>query len=321
MNWIKSLILFLFTFTACIGILYVADLVGKKSFGLGEPVVYDSHPLWGYSPRKNKTYTRFDGDKITINEVGLRSTNKWNKNGKNILFLGDSVTYGGSYINDDQTFSFLACKELKNWRCHNGGVNAYGIMNMVAKSRYDDRISSAPIRVFTFISGDFDRGLQKFDTAHFILREPPSHLSAIWEVLNFISARIIPKEWFGKNSDLIENNAQYIKKQKINRQFALDIFFDELNRLESKGLDFLVVFSPSIEEIENAKLILNNKIIFKIKNKYPNRFIDLTDTLTKAYYSDEKLIFKDQVHYWEKGHLLVSKTISPFLKEIINRRL
>ena len=108
MNWIKSLILVLFAFTACIGILYAADLIAKKSFGLGEPVVYDSHPLWGYSPRKSKIYSRFDGNKITINEVGLRSTNKWIKNGKNILFLGDSVTYGGSYINDDQTFSFLA---------------------------------------------------------------------------------------------------------------------------------------------------------------------------------------------------------------------
>ena len=190
---------------------------------------------------------------------------------------------------------------------------------MVARSRYDERISNAPIRVFAFISSDFDRGLQKSDTAHFILRQPPSHLSAIWEILNFVAAKISPKMWFGKNSDL-KNVKRHFHAQKINRQFALDIFLDELKRLESKDLDFLLVFSPSIEEIENTKLISNNQIILKIKNKFPNHFIDLTETLSNAHYSNEQLIFKDQVHFEERGHILVSKVISPLLEELIRVR-
>ena len=58
----------------------------------------------------------------------------------------------------------------------------------------------------------------------------------------------------------------------------------------------------------------------KIKNKYPNRFIDLTKTLSKAHLSNDELIFKDKVHYEKRGHLLISKQISPFLKELIKNR-
>ena len=89
--------------------------------------------------------------------MGARGLENWREDGVNILFLGDSVTYGGSEIDDSQTFSSLTCANIANWSCHNAGVNACGILNMVARSRYDSRINDASFRIFTFISGDFDR--------------------------------------------------------------------------------------------------------------------------------------------------------------------
>ena len=53
------------------------DLVAKKYLGLGEPIVYDAHALWGYSPRENRRYTRFGGDIVTINDVGVRGLQRW----------------------------------------------------------------------------------------------------------------------------------------------------------------------------------------------------------------------------------------------------
>ena len=63
-----------------------------------------------------------------------------------------------SYLNDNQTFPLLICEELANYDCFNGGVNGYGILNMVARSKYDKRISNAEVVVFTFITQDFNRG-------------------------------------------------------------------------------------------------------------------------------------------------------------------
>ena len=233
MSWINYIfILFIITITSLV-MLLGGDFVAKKYLGLGDPIVYDSHPLWGYSPRENRKYTRFDGDIVSINNVGARGLQEWREDGANILFLGDSVTYGGSYINDDNTFVSISCSDLTDWSCHNAGVNAYGILNMIARSRYDTRINDAPVRVFTFISGDFDRGLQDSNTAHFILRNPPNYLSGIWEIMNFIAASINPKSWFGKQSDIQDReilNQSQLKSILILLLTRNDIPHKELTR-------------------------------------------------------------------------------------------
>ena len=142
------------------GGLFLIEFIGKKGFDLGDSIVYEHNNTWGYSLRPNGSYKRFEGDKVTINAVGLRSTQDWNKDSSNkILFLGDSVTYGGSYIDDDNTFVAHACKDIKGWSGYNCGVNAYGVLNMILRSRYDIRPQGAKMTVFTFITGDFDRGI------------------------------------------------------------------------------------------------------------------------------------------------------------------
>jgi len=318
MNWIKYIVILIIVSCLSFFTLYFTDLAAKKFLGLGEPIVYDAHPLWGYSPRENRKYNRFNGAKVTINEVGARSTNPWNTNGNNILFIGDSITYGGSYINDDQTFASLSCKELSNWTCHNAGVNAYGILNMVARSRYDTRISSAPIRVFTFITEDFDRGLQDANTAHFVLREPPQYLNALWEISNFFAAKISPKNWFGKKSD-IQNQKRLEREIILNRQFALDILISELRRLEDQGLNFLLVFSPTISEIRNREMIRNNMILAKLQAEYPGRFLNLIEAVSNNYLRGDDLIFYDQAHYGREGHRLISNYLSHSLKKLIKK--
>ena len=56
---------------------------------------------------------------VTINNAGLRSLNSWNNNRKKIVFLGDSVTYGGSYIDDRDIFSHQVCLKLKDFIVEN----------------------------------------------------------------------------------------------------------------------------------------------------------------------------------------------------------
>lgn len=185
----------------------LCETVLKSGLGLGEPIVYDKSYIWGYSPRPQRIYERFGGDIVSINDVGLRSTRSWsNDNNSKVLFLGDSVTYGGSYIHDDELFSVLACDGLEGWSCFNGGVNSYGILNMVTRSRFDARIIDADVVIFVFIWLDFLRGLQGPETAHFILREPPKYFSATWEALKLASS--LASQWlkFGKDADKVDED-------------------------------------------------------------------------------------------------------------------
>ena len=314
MTWTKYIFVLILVVMFSIVAIFVSDFVAKKHLGLGEPIVYDPHPLWGYTPRANRQYSRFDGDIVTINDIGARSRQSWNMEGKNIVFLGDSVTYGGSYIDDDQTFVSISCSKIEGWSCHNAGVNAYGILNMVARSRYDERVNTSAVRVFTFISGDFDRGLRDSNTAHFILRNPPENLSGLWEILNFVASSITPKAWFGKKSDIKEEN-QVDQKRLVSRQFALDVLVNELERLESVGMIFLLVHSPSRAEIENHDLITSNRVLTDLKLRFQGHFHSLHTVLSEEYESNNQNIFKDSVHFEERGHRVVGEYLFPFISE------
>ena len=208
MSWIKkkTFLIIAILFPSLIAIIAL-EVFLKLFIGLGQGIVYDKSSIWGYSPRAEKIYQRFDDNIVTINDVGLRSQKSWSNNSdEKILFLGDSVTYGGSYVGDDQVFATLACENLEAFSCFNGGVNAYGILNMVSRSRFDKRIEDADIVVFIFIWGDFLRGLQKSETAHFVMREPPKYFSATWEVLNFVAAKFSEYIKFGKKVDVNNKN-------------------------------------------------------------------------------------------------------------------
>ena len=87
-----------------------------KYVGLGDPIIYDKNYVYGYAPRPNQKKLRIRNSTVTINDVGLRSLKNWkmNRDKKKIIFFGDSVTYGGSYIDDKEIFSHLTCEKMND---------------------------------------------------------------------------------------------------------------------------------------------------------------------------------------------------------------
>lgn len=317
MNWIKKVIFInIILILPIIFLITITEIILNKKMGLGQPVIYEPHTLWGYAPKPNYIYKRFDGDIITINNVGLRSIIEWKEEGEKILFLGDSITYGGSYINDNETFSSIVCKTLTNWQCFNGGVNGYGILNMVARSKYDHRIKNAEVVVFTFILEDFDRGLRNSNFAHFILREPPKILPATWEILNFASSFVKPKNWFGKKYKDNKTSEDIYKENAANKDFALEIFISEIERIKRNNKKVLIVYSPTIEELD--KISQNNfSILKKLQKKFPNEYLSFLKDFKTAYENNEPKLYKDHVHYETNGHKLAAKILSKKLTTLI----
>jgi hypothetical protein len=103
-------------FAWAIGILvFVLALAGSselilRSMGFGNPIVYRVDPHVGYYPAPNQNVHRYGGE-IHINAFGMRSRNITAEKPAGtfrILMLGDSTLYGGSYIDQDQTY----CSQL-----------------------------------------------------------------------------------------------------------------------------------------------------------------------------------------------------------------
>ena len=315
MSWIKKkTFLVIAILIPSLAALILLELFLKSVLGLGQPIVYDKSSIWGYSPRAEKIYKRFEGDIVSINDAGLRSQKSWFNNAdRKVLFLGDSVTYGGSYVSDDQVFASLACKDLESFTCFNAGVNAYGILNMVTRSHFDKRIEDADIVVFVFIWGDFLRGLNNSDTAHFIMREPPKYFSATWEVLNFIAAKYTEDFKFGKKVDINNSN---INDLFLVASFAYENLSNEVVRLQKSGKKVLLISSPSVDEIKGETYSWINKIESNLINDFPDLYHPLLSEKLTLAYTDNPLIFKDSVHLEPDGHILYGRTIGNILKEL-----
>ena len=271
--------------------------------GLGDPVRYDSDYIYGYSPKENQKKSRLENSTVTINDVGLRSVYKWkNSSKKKILFIGDSITYGGSYIDDKDVFTHLVCKNLDEYICGNAGVNAYSIMNMVMRSKYDERINDAEIVVFLFAPGDFYREYADSMTAHFYLNNKKFFFPAIIEAISFVATKYDINRFISKKDD---SNKKHIKNI-VN--FSVDILFEEVERLKRTNKKVLLFYSIEKND-KNSRNKINKFILEEIKKKEFKNFYSLENVLVKDIY------FYDSVHYSKSGHEIVSKKIYEIIKK------
>ena len=292
-------------FVICVlsSVIVIISEIFLRSIGLGEPIIYEENIAYGYAPLPNQESIRLRKSRVKINSSGLRSDQDWTKeNVKKILFLGDSVTYGGSYIDNPRLFSEQVCKHLLDYDvCGNAGVNSYGVLNMVLRSRYDYRISDADIVVFVVINGDFTRGITSSNVAHYFLNNPKTYFPAVEEALSFIGYKYDINKFISKSGSKPSDEKLYNNSVIGAIEFAIITLNDEIERLNKKGKKVYVFYSPYLNEISSKK---QNTATSMIKKEVTN-LIDMTE-----YFKNKKNLFYDNVHYENSGHDLVAKIIS-----------
>ncbi len=279
------------------------DFFLQKKFGLGKPVIYESSRIYGYKIKPNQNITRL-GNKIIINNLGMRSSTDWNiKNKKKIIFLGDSVTYGGSIVSNNELFSEKVCEQLNNknnnYLCGNLGVNGYNLYSLVRNIRYRNFDKDSFI-VITIIANNFPRMFHNVISQPFWSKEIENFLPALTEVffIKMDKYRNQKKYEFGNEEQL----------KKIDIKYYNDLV-DELKfHLTTKKYKYMILYSPSKSEIKRTE---NNEIFKNIlKNKFDN-FFDLTEI---DYRKKEDLFF-DNIHLNKQGHDVYSKYIYSLINE------
>lgn len=304
-------------FTAVILLICVVIVeFGLRMVGLGDPMVYEHNPAYGYAPRPNQQKERLRGSMITVNESGLRSRESWTaaEGQTRVLFLGDSVTWGGTYIDDGQTFSALVCDGLgEGFTCGNGGVNAYGVLNMVLRSRYDSRLEGADVVVFNVIRGDFLRGIQNSGVAHYFLHEPTGPVPAIAEALSYVAGKYNINHMLSKRQDPPSDEALFRASQLGAIAFAAEALNTEVARLEAMGKKVFVFYSPDVreakgEESDPVQLALREAILASVPGIHD---------MTAAFKPGAGENYYDIVHYEVPGHRVAAGTMLPFIREAL----
>ena len=308
--------IYFITFILIIVSLFLLEFL-LRIYGLGDPIIYSTNLSYRYFPSPNQSVNRLRGSNIKINDKGLRATLEWDNNNENkILFFGDSVTYGGSYIDNEEIFSELVCynlnkKNKKKYLCGNAGVNAYGIDNIKNRILYGE-VQDQEWIVVTLFSEDGYRSLQNISAIPAFLSKPKL-FPAIQECFLHIIWRadiLLRNNYFFNASDI---------QKRENFFFHYEESFKNLNEVlivnSEKGKKILVVFHPSKQEILSGKqseeyLLMKN--VFQRTKSTKLLFLDMFPIIKTSYSSD---LYYDDVHLDRKGHLIFAEKISMIISK------
>jgi len=284
------------------------DFLLQKKYGLGNPVLYKSSIKHGYLLKPNQKILR-RGNEIIINNKGMRNSEKWSeKSNKNkIIFFGDSVTYGGSIVSNQDLFSEKICKIFnedlqKEFECGNYGVNGYNLESITRLIKFRD-VYDEDIIVVTIIANDLQRSFHNIASQPFWSKKVPTFFPALTEVF-FI--------YLEKFKNKVKHNFENELDYEENKKFYLYSIKNLNKALKESNKKYIVFYSPEYDEIfdPNHK---NNYLKSLIKNRIDN-FYDISEEL-KNYNIEE--LFYDSIHLTEKGHTIYSKIMSSKISNIL----
>ncbi len=295
----------------------VLEFTGR-TIGLGNPLLYKEDKLIGYRLRPNQSKVRLKNTAVNTDFEGFRfdPNKKQDPNAKIIIFVGDSVTYGGSYIDDTELFSIAYCSKNRKLVCLNSGVNGWGTDNMgrfIANfSLYSDRIPSKFILII--LPGDDLRNLSQLRGLPY-WTSPPKQPKAINELFNYVFLRYI---LLGLRTETPEEKQVNPTDQKIEAR-TIEIAWNDLNNyIRSSKFKVDVVLTPPKVWFEKSKKNLSN---IKLYDDYlitleenPN----VLSTCNLYYFIKEDYSptdYVDRVHLSKKGHMKWTKYLRSCLNE------
>jgi|694.fasta_scaffold68274_3 lysophospholipase L1-like esterase len=305
----KKIITFIVIFFTISFLLITSVEIILRYLGLGTPLIYEKSYQFGYVPSSNQKLIRFNNKKITIDDNGFRGSIVTNNPKNKIYFLGDSVTYGGSYIDDEELFSNKFCKKInqylkKDFSCYNGGVNAYGLENII--KRYESiKKDKKTYVIITLIPGNFSRNFVQIESLPYFTKKHTHFLKATTELSAFYLDIARAKLRFDEKKFSLDQKLDgYLEKKIIND-------LNKLKSLQKIDHNLIIIFFPPKQFVLENDSNKFHKFFFKNitneKNSYNLvKFFNLYENINNLYY--------DEIHLSSKGHQVVSELLFELLK-------
>lgn len=279
-----------------------------RSLGIGDPILYDSNPVYGYRPLPDRTYGRLGRKRMTFNNVGLRTTVRWSASpDRKVLFLGDSVTFGGDIVGNDEVFAHLAVRNLQGWAGGNAGVNAWGVENihgLIVESEF------LPAKVYVTVlpEGDFVRGLTRIQGLPFYNVKPATALQEIFLHFCYQQNNKRYRNW---ETITNENVRVTVINKAVRKLKEMDVF------LKARSYTHLIFISPSRDQVLNGTA--KDPMLERVLREHGVDAIYFLDRLVERRLlpSEKDRIFFDHIHLQRTGHELWSAMISTELRRVI----
>lgn len=312
MNFKKNLInLIISLISISLGIIIIEFFA--RNLGLGNPLLYQIDSIVGYRLKPNQSKIRRKDSRVTSDYEGFRinHTKKINATTKFIIFIGDSVTYGGSYIDNRNIFSSKICELIsKNYYCLNNGINSWGVTNMGRFiSNFQLYSERKPQRfILIILPGDEQRNLRSLSGTPYWENEP-KFPQALNEIIKFLNQKyFIPS--LQKSSTLNSDQKVNFKDNLIKIQ--RDLIWEELKySLKNSIYPVDIVITPPMNWFTDP----NKKNLIETYNKLLKNISELDSVKNTCNLYDylhnefEKNLYTDGVHLSNAGHRLWAQNI------------
>jgi hypothetical protein len=302
----KKIFTYLLVLIIILSIIKGTDFFLNKKYGLGNIVLYQNSIIHGYDLKPNQKITNRRNNAIYINNKGMRSSNDWLKNNdRKILFIGDSVTYGGSVVSNHELFSEKICEKLnvnkKKFLCGNYAVNGYSIISMINKIQYKD-FNDEEFIIIILTASDLERNFHNLYSQPFFSKKINNYFPALTELIFIYIEKFIYNSKQEKNYLEIEINSKTYKNFTRNN-------IENLSRVSQKNKKkVILVYSPEITEISNQNKFFHYKSTL---NSNFSNFLDMTDYIVRE--KNFKKIYHDNIHLNAEGHEFYSIIIKDYL--------
>ena len=277
----------------------------RIGFGFGRPLLYVADVYTGFIPAPNQDLRRY-GARIHINEYGMRSESVREPKPvaeRRLLFIGDSVTFGTTYVDQDSIFTALIRDALNR-----EGGKPTEVLNASAggwapENEYQYLVSrgtfEAEIVIFVVNTNDLAQPLERFNISpQFPVKNP---LSAIGEVLErYVAPKLISGIQTTDPGSIPTSEPdpaiepQVLQALSQARAFARD-----------HGATFLLMFSPT--DADPLKTPAWEKAIDNLKSWARESGIDLIDMSAKYSQYRRDQVYFDGIHLRPFGHQLVAE--------------
>ena len=289
------------------------EIIARYIIGLGDPPLYVSHPTIEYEMAPSQKVKRFHRN-IFINSLGMRSdelTNHKNKNSKRVLVYGDSIIWGGSFIDQKNIATEVLKRNLNkkenNFEVANISAGSWGPGNWLAHLKERGTYNSDQILIV--ISSDDWKDNPHFNSLKCTLSSPTEKPKL---AINELFIRYFYSKISNYNSRMFEKLDCKEKIYPSNKGLNdLQEFFTIVlkNKIPIKVIQFW-----DREEFINEETKLGYSLVKDLANKNNLSTVDTLPFFKKCS-SNPNDLFTDNIHPFTKlGQSCLAEVLEYALK-------
>lgn len=302
--------------------------VAARRLGLGDPVLYYNDAWGGIRPLPDQQVTRAGGARVSVDANGFRSARRDTSGATRILYLGDSVTWGGSRVDDTELFSEVSADVLRakgrTVYAMNAGVNGSSLVNqseifMGYRGEVDAVVWMFPwgdaMRAYATVGALWparlkprfalveavDLAIHRFWLDAFRLRERPA------------GAYDTPEIPLGR-----ESSYRQILDDRVRRN--VDVFFETVQEALGRGIPVVVGITPRFENGALVPLPAEAVDVLERLSAGGVHILDVAEALDASEIAVRDLFF-DEVHYTPSGHAVVGAAVGAALSRALTPRI